>query len=84
VQAFSQTLRPHQLAALPDGTTVLDRAVMQHNTLSASKLYNNISIQVGGGGAAIRGKRVLALPGPGGTCTPGVVEERASAQGAGR
>ncbi|KAJ9522666.1 hypothetical protein QJQ45_019743, partial [Haematococcus lacustris] len=44
VEAFSQTLRPHQMAQLPDGSTVLERAVMQHNLLSASKLYNNISI----------------------------------------
>ncbi len=44
VEAFSQTLKPHQLATLPDGSTVLDRAVQQHNLLSASKLYNNILI----------------------------------------
>jgi len=33
------------MAALPDGTTVVDRAVMQHNLRAASKLYVNISIQ---------------------------------------
>jgi COP9 signalosome complex subunit 4 len=43
-------LKPHQMALLPDGSTVLGRAVMQHNLLSASKLYNNIRIEVGGGG----------------------------------
>ncbi|KAF5830942.1 hypothetical protein DUNSADRAFT_13825 [Dunaliella salina] len=43
VEAFSRGLRPHQVAQLPDGSTVLDRAVMQHNLLSASKLYNNIT-----------------------------------------
>lgn len=32
------------MAKLPDGSTILDRAVMQHNLLSASKLYNNIYI----------------------------------------
>lgn len=37
-------MKPHQLARLPDGSTVLDRAVMQHNLLSASKFYNNIYI----------------------------------------
>lgn len=26
-----------------DGSTVLERAVIEHNLLSASKLYNNIS-----------------------------------------
>jgi COP9 signalosome complex subunit 4 len=45
VEAFSRTLKPHQLATLPDGSTVLDRAVMQHNLLSASKLYNNILVE---------------------------------------
>lgn len=47
VQSFALTLKPHQMAQLADGSTVLERSVMQHNLLSASKLYNNISIQVG-------------------------------------
>jgi hypothetical protein len=34
------------MATLPDGSTVLSKAVMQHNLLSASKLYNNISVAV--------------------------------------
>lgn len=45
VDQFAAALKPHQLARLPDGSTVLDRAVMQHNLLSASKLYNNISCE---------------------------------------
>lgn len=45
VERFASTLKSHQLAKLPDGSTVLDRAVMQHNLLSASKLYNNIYIE---------------------------------------
>ncbi|KAF9119483.1 COP9 signalosome complex subunit 4 [Mortierella sp. GBA39] len=45
VQEFSTTLRPHQLALLADNTTVLDRAVIEHNLLSASKIYNNISFE---------------------------------------
>lgn len=44
VEAFASTLKPHQRATLPDGSTVLAKAVMQHNLLSASKLYNNISV----------------------------------------
>lgn len=44
VEAFAQTLKPHQRALLPDSSTVLDRAVLQHNLLSASKLYTNISV----------------------------------------
>jgi len=43
VQRFSALLKPHQMAVLADGSTVLDRAVTEHNLLSASKLYNNIS-----------------------------------------
>mmetsp|Transcript_12598 Transcript_12598/g.32285 ORF Transcript_12598/g.32285 Transcript_12598/m.32285 type:complete len:396 (+) Transcript_12598:249-1436(+) len=43
VEAFAQTLSPHQCALLPDGSTVLDRAVTQHNLSAASKLYNNIT-----------------------------------------
>ena len=44
VEQFASTLEPHQLAQLPDGSTVLAKAVMQHNILSASKLYFNISM----------------------------------------
>ncbi|GBF98333.1 COP9 signalosome complex subunit 4 [Raphidocelis subcapitata] len=45
VEAFSATLKPHQRALLPDNSTVLERAVMQHNLLAASKLYNNIYVE---------------------------------------
>jgi COP9 signalosome complex subunit 4 len=45
VQEFRQILLPHQLALLPDGSTVLDRAIREHNILSVSRLYNNISFQ---------------------------------------
>jgi len=33
----------HQKATLGDGSTVLDRAVSEHNLLAVSKLYVNIS-----------------------------------------
>ncbi|KAL4786633.1 hypothetical protein BJX76DRAFT_96370 [Aspergillus varians] len=42
VAAFSQRLAPHQLARTADGTTVLDKAVVEHNLVAASKLYENI------------------------------------------
>lgn len=42
VEGFKGTLKPHQLATLPDGSTVLSRAVMQHNLGAAAKLYTNI------------------------------------------
>jgi len=43
VEAFASTLAPHQKATLEDGSTVLDRSVIEHNMLAVSKLYNNIS-----------------------------------------
>lgn len=42
VQAFEQSLQPHQQAILADGSTVLERAVIEHNVLAASRLYHNI------------------------------------------
>jgi COP9 signalosome complex subunit 4 len=43
VEKFAKELKPHQMAVLSDGSTVLDRAVIEHNLLSASKLYKNIT-----------------------------------------
>jgi COP9 signalosome complex subunit 4 len=45
VDAFRPTLRPHQVATDADGTTVLDRAVTEHNLLAASRLYTNIRFE---------------------------------------
>ncbi|KAJ3646947.1 hypothetical protein Zmor_024503 [Zophobas morio] len=42
---FEALLQPHQKACTIDGSTILDRAVIEHNLLSASKLYNNISFE---------------------------------------
>ncbi|KAJ3240227.1 COP9 signalosome complex subunit 4 [Chytriomyces hyalinus] len=42
IDGFRETLKPHQLAKLSDGTTVLDRAVIEHNVLAASKIYTTI------------------------------------------
>jgi COP9 signalosome complex subunit 4 len=44
VAAFASTLLPHQLAKTADGSTVLDKAVLEHNLLAASRLYSNIGI----------------------------------------
>ncbi|KAF8426339.1 hypothetical protein EV426DRAFT_572792 [Tirmania nivea] len=38
-------LKPHQLAKLSDGSTVLAKAVIEHNLLATSKLYNNIGVE---------------------------------------
>ncbi|CAH1795447.1 unnamed protein product [Owenia fusiformis] len=45
LQEFSALLLSHQKATTSDGSTILDRAVIEHNLLSASKLYNNISFE---------------------------------------
>ncbi|KAI1456441.1 hypothetical protein F4805DRAFT_432882 [Annulohypoxylon moriforme] len=42
VQKFAEGLAPHQLALTADGTTVLARAVVEHNLLGVSRLYSNI------------------------------------------
>jgi len=44
VHKFSESLLPHQKATLPDGQTVLDRAVLQHNVLAASRVYKNMRL----------------------------------------
>ncbi|XP_032227415.2 COP9 signalosome complex subunit 4-like [Nematostella vectensis] len=45
LQEFSTMLMDHQKAKTADGSTILDRAVIEHNLLSASKLYNNITFE---------------------------------------
>ena len=45
VEEFSSLIPTHQKAMLADGWTILDRAVIQHNILSASKLYYNIALE---------------------------------------
>jgi len=45
LQEFESLLQPHQKAQTVDGSTILDRAVIEHNLLSASKLYNNITFE---------------------------------------
>ena len=45
VSRFAEGLAPHQIATLPDGSTVLERAVIEHNLEAASKLYRNIYLE---------------------------------------
>lgn len=42
VDKFAQSLQAHQLATTADGSTVLARAMVEHNLLAASRLYVNI------------------------------------------
>jgi COP9 signalosome complex subunit 4 len=45
VDKFAERLSPHQLAKTADGSTVLAKAVVEHNLLGASRLYNNIGVE---------------------------------------
>ncbi|KAH7329084.1 PCI domain-containing protein [Stachybotrys elegans] len=49
VAKFAEGLQPHQLATTSDGSTVLAKAVVEHNLLAASRVYNNISFEALGG-----------------------------------
>ena len=49
VDKFAAGLQPHQVARTSDGSTVLARAVVEHNLLSASRLYANIGFTELGG-----------------------------------
>lgn len=42
VKAFAESLAPHQLAPTADGSTVLSKAVTEHNLLATSRVYENI------------------------------------------
>ncbi|KAF2723064.1 CSN4 COP9 signalosome complex subunit 4 [Polychaeton citri CBS 116435] len=42
VSTFAAGLKEHQLAKTSDGSTVLDKAVLEHNLLAVSHLYANI------------------------------------------
>ena len=44
VKVFADKLKQHQRAVTSDGTTVLDKAILDHNLLAISKLYANIHI----------------------------------------
>lgn len=45
LEEFEALLQLHQKASTVDGSSILDRAVFEHNLLSASKLYNNITFE---------------------------------------
>ncbi|KAI8904715.1 hypothetical protein EDD86DRAFT_74786 [Gorgonomyces haynaldii] len=61
VEKFKDQLMDHQKAIVGGGQTVLDRAVMEHNLLSASKLYNNISFDELGNLLHIPSKKAEAV-----------------------
>jgi COP9 signalosome complex subunit 4 len=45
VETFASHLAAHQVAKTADGSTVLDKAVLEHNLIAASRLYENISTE---------------------------------------
>lgn len=45
VADFSTSLSPHHQASLADGSTVLAKAVIEHNLLGASRLYDDIGFE---------------------------------------
>lgn len=61
VAAFARGLQEHQLAALPDGTTVLERAVAEHNLLGASKVYSEAVLGDLGARLSLRADQVERL-----------------------
>lgn len=44
VHKFAESLLEHQKTKSPDGETVLERAVLQHNVLAASRVYKNMRL----------------------------------------
>lgn len=57
VDTFAKGLQPHQLATTADGSTVLARAMVEHNLLAASRLYVNIDLDALGVLLGLDGKR---------------------------
>lgn len=45
LETFEKVLSPHQKVKLPDGRTVLERSVIDHNLLAVSRIYSNISVE---------------------------------------
>ncbi|KAJ7283619.1 hypothetical protein C8J57DRAFT_1432677 [Mycena rebaudengoi] len=46
IKTFEGSLKPHQLAKIAiSSNDLLDRAVMEHNLLASSKIYNNITFR---------------------------------------
>ena len=57
IESFAATLKPHHLAVTADGSTVLQRSMVEHNMLSCSKVYNNIGLGELGALLGVEGQR---------------------------
>lgn len=45
VEKFAEGLLPHQMARVNEDFTVLDKAMIEHNMIAISKIYNNITFE---------------------------------------
>jgi COP9 signalosome complex subunit 4 len=45
ITAFKAIVKPHHLALTSENVTVLDKAVIEHNLLATSKIYEDISVE---------------------------------------
>ena len=64
VESFRESLQPHQNATLEDGhTTVLDRAVLEHNVMAISRLYMNISAEELGSLIGVSAEQAIKIAG---------------------
>lgn len=61
VEKFSKGLMPHQLAKTSDGSTVLVKAMGEHNLLGASRLYCNIGFDELGELLGVSGDRAESM-----------------------
>lgn len=61
VLAFEALLEDHQRAILADGSSVLERAVLEHNILASRKIYVNISLKELGALLDVAPERAEAL-----------------------
>ena len=58
VAAFAANLKDHQKAITSDGSTVLDKAILEHNLLAVSRIYANITFINLGKLLGVHGDRV--------------------------
>lgn len=61
IEQFAEGLMPHQLARTADGSTVLIKAMGEHNLLSASRLYSNIGFDELGELLGVTGDRAESM-----------------------
>ncbi len=64
VKLFVSGLAVHQMADLSDGSKVHERAIIEHNLLAASRIYNNITFEELGALLEIAPEQVCACARP--------------------